>query len=59
MNVEKSRKHSGVAIYFDSKDNAFAVVKRECKVLKHICERGIPFINRRFTKGGPYSVKNG
>ena len=49
MNVEKSRKHSGFAIHFDSKDSAFAGVKRECKVLKHICERGIPFVNRRFT----------
>ena len=27
MNVEKSRKHSGLAIYFYSKDSAFAAVK--------------------------------
>ena len=28
--MEKSRKHSGFAIYFDSKDSAFAAVKRAC-----------------------------
>ena len=28
--MEKSRKHSGFGIYFDSKDSAFAAVKRAC-----------------------------
>ena len=36
------------------KDSAFTAVKRDAKVLTR-CVKGVPFVNRRYTEGVPFS----
>ena len=54
----KSRKNSVGVIDFYLKDRRFTAVKRDTK-FKTRYVKGAPSVNRRYTKGSPFFVKNG
>ena len=49
----KSRKRSS----FDLNDSAFTAVKKDCKVLNKVCERGT-ILQLKAYERGPFFVKN-
>ena len=36
-------------------DSAFYSSQKGCKVLNKVCGKGVPFVNRQYTKGVPIS----
>ena len=56
MDVKEPRKLSGFVIYSYLKESAFTAVKRDAK-LQTRSVKGVPFVNRRYTKGLPFLPK--
>ena len=56
MAVKEPRKLSGFVIYSYLKESAFTAVKRDAK-LQTRSVKGVPFVNRRYTKGLPFLPK--
>ena len=52
--ISESRKRSNFVIDSYLKDSEFTAVKRDAKFWTR-CVKGVPFVNRRYTKGVPFS----
>ena len=58
-NISKGRETCHLGLW-NPKDPKSLQQLKGCKVLNKICEiKGVPFVNRRYTKGGPFSWKMG
>ena len=56
--LKKLRKSPGFVIDSYLKDSVFTAVKRDEKFLTRYV-KGVPFVNRRYTKGVSFLSKNG